>query len=75
MTKFIDNTKRGKVRTTRFDKFVTNDLEVHDSCYQPEDCDTVEFIGEDPDYGDVFIAKDSEPGFTVFFGVKGSEFN
>lgn len=75
MTKFIDNTKRGKVRTTKFDKYVASDLEVHDSCYQPSDYNTVEFIGVDPDYGDVFIAKDSGPGFTIFFGTKGLEFD
>ena len=84
MTKFIDKTKeslvKNEIKETKFLKILEFDFSVAsvasaDPNY-PKEYDTIEFIGHDIDYGDVFKAYDSNANeFTLFFGVKGDEFD
>ena len=81
MTKFIDKTKeslvKNEVKETKFLKSLEYDFSVADSNdSNPGEYNTVEFIGNDSAYGDVFKAYDSDPNeFTLFFGIKGDEFD
>lgn len=79
MTKFIDKTKN---KTVKNETIFTHVVKI-DSIYELDDCDDspdeydiVEFIGNDEGYGDVFKCRDlDDPGFTLFFGKKGNEFD
>ena len=78
MTKFIDNTKKNKSKKTVFAKALSFDFTVDVACADVADYEKVEFIGHDESYGDVFKAyhdADDDNNFTLFFGVKGSEFD
>ena len=87
MTKFIDNTKKNNSKKTVFEKVLTFDFVIEkaecclDVCEKVEfigHYEKVEFIGHDESYGDVFKAyhdADDDNNFTLFFGVKGSEFD
>ena len=78
MTKFIDNTKKANSKKTVFKKALSFDFTVGDACASIYDYEKVEFIGHDESYGDVFKAyldADDDNNFTLFFGVKGDEFN
>ena len=78
MTKFIDNTKKANSKKTVFEKALSFDFIVDDACGSIHDYEKVEFIGHDESYGDVFKAyhdENDENNFTLFFGVKGSEFD
>lgn len=81
MTKFIDKTKDNSVKTpkqTVFEKYLEDDMTIKDNSdgSSVESWGTIEFIGSDLSYGDVFKAYDSNANtFTLFFGVKGDEFN
>ena len=78
MTKFIDNTKKTNVKKTVFEKALSFDFTVVDAFAVVTDYEKVEFIGYDESYGDVFNAyhdADYDNNFTLFFGVKGSEFD
>ena len=77
MTKFIDNTKKNNSKKTVFEKALSFDFTVDVACADVYDYEKVEFIGYDESYGDVFKAyhdADDDNNFTLFFGVKGSEF-
>ena len=78
MTKFIDNTKKANSKKTVFEKALSFDFIVDNATADVADYEKVEFIGHDESYGDVFKAyhdaKDDN-NFTLFFGVKGSEFD
>lgn len=78
MTKFIDNTKKANSKKTVFEKALSFDFIVDDAISNVTDYEKVEFIGHDESYGDVFKAyrdENDENNFTLFFGVKGSEFD
>ena len=78
MTKFIDNTKKNNSKKTVFEKVLTFDFTVDVACEDVYDYEKVEFIGHDESYGDVFKAyhdENDDNNFTLFFGVKGSEFD
>ena len=80
MTKFIDNTKKNNSKKTVFEKVLTFDfvIEKAGAGYCLDVYEKVEFIGHDESYGDVFKAyhdADDDNNFTLFFGVKGDEFN
>ena len=78
MTKFIDNTKKNNSKKTVFEKALSFDFTVDVAIADVEDYEKVEFIGHDESYGDVFKAyhdADDDNNFTLFFGVKGSEFD
>ena len=78
MTKFIDNTKKNNSKKTVFEKALSFDFTVDVACVDLEDYEKVEFIGHDESYGDVFKAyhdANDDNNFTLFFGVKGSEFD
>ena len=78
MTKFIDNTKKNKSKKTVFEKALSFDFTVDVTCADVYDYEKVEFIGHDESYGDVFKAyhdANDDNNFTLFFGVKGSEFD
>ena len=78
MTKFIDNTKKTNVKKTVFEKILYFDFTVGDAIENVAEYEKVEFIGHDESYGDVFKAyhdADDDNNFTLFFGVKGSEFD
>ena len=81
MTKFIDKTKeslvKNEIKETKFLKILEFDLSIASADHNdPKEYDTIEFIGHDIDYGDVFKAYDSDANeFTLFFGVKGDEFD
>ena len=78
MTKFIDNTKKANSKKTVFQKALSFDFIVVDAYAVVADYEKVEFIGHDESYGDVFKAyhdADDDNNFTLFFGVKGSEFD
>ncbi len=78
MTKFIDNTKKNNSKKTVFEKALSFDFTVDIARADVYDYEKVEFIGYDESYGDVFKAyhdADYDNNFTLFFGVKGSEFD
>ena len=78
MTKFIDNTKKNNSKKTVFKKALSFDFTVVDGSADLADYEKVEFIGHDESYGDVFKAyhdENDDNNFTLFFGVKGSEFD
>ena len=78
MTKFIDKTEKTITRKTVFEKALSFDFTVDVACADVYDYEKVEFIGHDKYYGDVFKAFHNESddnNFTLFFGVKGSEFD
>ena len=78
MTKFIDNTKKNTSKKTVFEKALSFDFTVDVTCADVYDYEKVEFIGHDESYGDVFKAyhdENDDNNFTLFFGVKGSEFD
>ena len=78
MTKFIDNTQKNKSKKTIFEKALSFDFTVVDGSADLADYEKVEFIGHDESYGDVFKAyhdANDDNNFTLFFGVKGSEFD
>ena len=78
MTKFIDNTKKNNSKKTVFEKALSFDFIVDDAIADVADYEKVEFIGHDESYGDVFKAyqdENDDNNFTLFFGVKGSEFD
>ena len=78
MTKFIDNTKKNTSKKTVFEKALSFDFIVDDAIADVADYEKVEFIGYDEAYGDVFKAyhdANDDNNFTLFFGVKGSEFD
>ena len=78
MTKFIDNTQKNKSKKTVFEKILYFDFTVGDAIENVADYEKVEFIGHDESYGDVFKAyhdADDDNNFTLFFGVKGPEFD
>ena len=78
MTKFIDNTKKNNSKKTVFEKVLSFDFIVDDAIADVADYEKVEFIGHDESYGDVFKAyhdANDDNNFTLFFGVKGSEFD
>ena len=78
MTKFIDNTKKNNSKKTVFEKALSFDFIVDDAIADVADYEKVEFIGYDEAYGDVFKAyhdANDDNNFTLFFGVKGSEFD
>ncbi len=78
MTKFIDNTKKNNSKKTVFEKALSFDFIVDDAIADVADYEKVEFIGYDESYGDVFKAyrdANDDNNFTLFFGVKGSEFD
>ena len=78
MTKFIDNTKKNNSKKTVFEKALSFDFIVDDAIADVADYEKVEFIGHDESYGDVFKAyrdANDDNNFTLFFGVKGSEFD
>ncbi len=78
MTKFIDNTKKANSKKTVFEKVLFFDFIVGDAIGNVTDYEKVEFIGHDESYGDVFKAyhdENDDNNFTLFFGVKGSEFD
>ena len=78
MTKFIDKTKEKEskpVKETVFEAEVLN-KQIVSASFNPQHFDYVEFIGNSEDYGDVFKAYVTEGGdFSLFFGVKGDEFD
>ena len=78
MTKFIDNTKKNNSKKTVFEKALSFDFTVDVACADVYDYEKFEFIGYDESYGDVFKAyrdANDDNNFTLFFGVKGSEFD
>ena len=78
MTKFIDNTKKNKSKKTVFEKVLTFDFTIENAECCLDVYEKVEFIGHDESYGDVFKAyhdANDDNNFTLFFGVKGSEFD
>ena len=81
MTKFIDKTKeslvKNEIKETKFLKMLEFDFSVASADHNDLiEYYIIEFIGHDIDYGDVFKAYDSDPNeFTLFFGVKGDEFD
>ena len=78
MTKFIYNTKKANSKKTVFEKVLSFDFIVDVACADVADYEKVEFIGHDESYGDVFKAyhdANDDNNFTLFFGVKGSEFD
>ena len=81
MTKFIDKTKDNSVKTpkqTVFKKYLTEDMVVKDNTKgsSVREWETIEFIGRDFAYGDVFKAYNTDSNdFTLFFGIKGDEFD
>ena len=76
MTKFIDKTEKTITRKTMFEKILLSDFEVEETKDLPSCYEFVEFLGHDKYYGDVFKCFDKDPNnFTLFFGVKGSEFD
>ena len=78
MTKFIDNTKKNNSKKTVFEKVLTFDFAIENAECGSDVYEKVEFIGHDESYGDVFKAyhdANDDNNFTLFFGVKGSEFD
>ena len=78
MTKFIDNTKKKLPKKTVFEKALSSDFIVGIALSDINDYEKVEFIGHDESYGDVFKAyhdENDDNNFTLFFVVKGSEFD
>ena len=78
MTKFIDNTKKKLPKKTVFEKVLTFDFAIENAECGLDVYEKVEFIGHDESYGDVFKAyhdANDDNNFTLFFGVKGSEFD
>ena len=86
MTKFIDNTRKNKSKKTVFEKVLTFDFAIENAeCGLDENAECgldfyekIEFIGHDESYGDVFKAyrdENDDNNFTLYFGVKGSEFD
>ena len=82
MTKFIDRTEKcNNPKKTTFKKYLSSGFEVVDvDCifHSTENYDIIEYLGTDNSYGDVFKAyhdENDENNFTLFFGVKGDEFN
>ena len=77
MTKFIDKSKQVKeVKKTIFTRCLINETDVrNDDLEQPGAFHTVEFIGHDSIYGDVFKVHRSAHlnDFTLYFGTKGDE--
>ncbi len=64
-----------KPKGTIFYNSVNSQLEITTAVLSPEEYENVIHIGEDINYGDVFIAYDDDPNdFTVFFGEAGDEF-
>ena len=78
MTKFIDNTKKNNSKKTVFEKVLTFDFAIEKAECCLDVYEKVEFIGYDESYGDVFKAyrdANDDNNFTLFFGVKGCEFD
>ena len=77
MTKFIDKTTAKKViKKTVFKELLNSSKKIEPVTWRPDDYETVEFIGHDESYGDVFKCFDKDPNnFALLFGVKGSEFD
>ena len=74
----VASTKKNKSKKTVFEKSLSFDFIVDDATADVADYEKVEFIGHDESYGDVFKAyhdADDDNNFTLFFGVKGSEFD
>ena len=79
MTKFVNLGGIPKViekKKTVFNGFIDADKVYNfDNTPKPTDYDVVVFIGHDSTYGDVFKAYNDNPyNFTLFFGIKGDEF-
>jgi len=76
MTKFIDNTTAKKViKKTVFKELLNSSKKIEPATGRPDDYETVEFIGHDESYGDVFKASNGDSVYVLYFGVKGSEFD
>jgi len=80
MTKYttLDKTEKLKAVKTVFRLMVSSDLEIIDAPLQPNKMDEVLFLGNDEDYGDVFLAyadAEDKSEFAIYFGEKGTEFN
>lgn len=81
MTKFIDKTKESLVKKSKqtvFERYLEEDMTIKDNSNgsSVESWGTIEFIGSDLSYGDVFKAYDDDANiFTLFFGTKGDEFD
>ena len=76
MTKFIDNTTAKKViKETVFKELLNSSKKIEPATWGPDDYETVEYIGYEQYYGDVFKASNGDRGYVLYFGVKGSEFD
>ena len=76
MTQFIDKSGETKIsRPTVFNKFIPCDGEISRAVSNPSNFSVVEYLGNDTEYGDVFKAYDNKNSFSLFIGVKGTEFD
>lgn len=70
--------RKNNSKKTVFEKVLSFDFIVDDAIADVADYEKVEFIGYYEYYGDVFKAyhdANDDNNFTLFFGVKGSEFD
>ena len=79
-TKFRDITNKEKtitVKKTKFTAYLNSKIVIIPTNMLPESFDHVDFIGNDKDYGDVFKAYHNIDlnQFTIYFGIKGDEFD
>ena len=76
MTQFIDKSGETKIsRPTVFNKCIPCDGEIRMAVSNPSNFSVVEYLGNDAKYGDVFKAYDNKNSFSLFIGVKGTEFD
>jgi len=75
MTKFIDKTTAKEViKKTVFKELLNSSKKIAPATWTPNDYETVEYIGHDQYYGDVFKASNDDTGCVLYFGEKGDEF-
>ena len=76
MTQFIDKSGETKKSIpTVFNKCIPCDGEISRAVSNPSNFRVVEYLGNDTEYGDVFKAYDNKNSFSLFMGVKGTEFD
>ena len=76
MTQFIDKSGGTKIsRPTVFNKFIPCEGKISRAVSNPSNFSVVEYLGNDTEYGDVFKAYDNKNSFSLFIGVKGTEFD
>ena len=76
MTQFIDKSGETKKSIpTVFNKCIPCDGEIRMAVSNPSNFSVVVYLGNDAKYGDVFKAYDNKNSFSLFMGVKGTEFD